>query len=273
MERGRNPTRRNRNIGTERQGHGQDNRMKIPGSRRADRLFYEKVDDAIAIERTIGDCEITFLVQPVIAGFLHACTIDDIRHLLAHVPVGDLIGIDLFLLRQPTRKQQSLRPAWGRLAYYADTGKYRGRAIFLDAQEPGKSYRWSRSLTPDDATELDRLRSHGHGIEEDRRGFTVTPTLESIRATQLYRTVLHELGHHVDYRGKTTNLAKDQADYDRRRDAYFARPPAEREAFAHRYAEEQARRLRNEGIFPFDRLDTPAALEKDGLDPAWFISV
>jgi hypothetical protein len=262
MTSGRNPTRRNRNIGTAKQGHGQGNRIKIPASRHDDRLFYEKMDDAVAVERTIGDWGITFLVQPVIAGFRHACTIDDICHLLAHVPAGDLIGIDLFLLRQPTRKQQSLRPSWGRLAYYADTGKHRGRAIFLDAQQPGKSYRWSRSLTPEDAAEFDRLRVHGHGIEEDRRGFTVTPTLESIRTTQLYHTVLHELGHHVDYRSKVTDLAKDQADCDRRRDIYFARPPREREEFVHHYAEEQASRLRNEDIIPFDRRDRPAALKK-----------
>lgn len=263
----RNPTRRSRNIGTERQGHGQDNRMKIPTSRHDDRLFYEKVDDAVAVGRTIGDWGITFLVQPVVAGFRHACTIDDICHLLAHVPAGDLTGIDLLLLRQPTRKQQSLRPAWGRLVY----GKILGRAIFLDAQQPGKPYRWSRSLTPEDATEFDHLRADGHGIEEDRRGFTITPTLDSIRTTQLYRTLPHELGHHVDYRSKITDLAQDEADYDRRRDIYFARPPREREEFAHRYAEEQASRLRNESIIPFDRLDTPAALEKDGLDPAWFM--
>ncbi len=244
--------------------------MNIPASRHDDRRFYEKVDDAIAVARTIGDCAITFLVQPVTAGCLHACTIDDVCHLLAHMPPGDITGIDLFLLRQPTRKQRSLRPAWGRLAYDADTGKHSGRAIILDAQQPGKSYRWPRSLTPENAPELDRLRGHGHGIEEDRRGFTVTPTLESIRTTQLYRTVLHELGHHVDYRSKITDLAADQADYDRRRDAFFARPQREREEFAHRYADEQAARLRDEGVIPFARLDDPASLKRDGLDPAWF---
>jgi len=244
--------------------------MKIPASRYDDRLFYEKVDDAVAVERTIGDCDITFLVQPVIAGFRHACTIEDICHLLAHMPVGDITGIDLFLLRQPTRKQQSLRPVWGRLAYYADTGKYQGRAIVLDAQQPGNSWRWSRSLMPDDASEFERLRTDGHLIGEDRRGFTVMPTLESIRATQLYRTVLHELGHHADYCRKITDLAKDEAEFDRRRDAYFARPQSEREAFAHRYAAEHAARLRADGIIPFDRLDDPTAQKNDRLDPAWF---
>jgi hypothetical protein len=108
-------------------------------------------------------------------------------------------------------------------------------------------------------------------IEEDRRGFTITPTLDSIRTTQLYRTLPHELCHHVDYRSKITDQAKDQADYHRRRDACFARPPRENEEFAHRYAEEQVHRLRNESVIPFYRLDAPAALKKDGLDPAWFM--
>lgn len=247
--------------------------MNIPASRRDDRRFYEKVDNAVAVERTIGDCDITFLVQPVIAGFLHACTIDDICHLLSHMPVGDLTGIDLFLLRQPTRKQQCLRPAWGRWVYYADTGKYQGGAIFLDAQQPGNSYRWSRSLTPEDAAEFERLRTDGHSIDEGRRDFTVTQTPESIRATQLYRTILHELGHHVDFQSKITDLAKDEEKYERRRDAYFTRPSEEREAFAHRHAAAQVTRLRNEGIIPFDRLDAPADLKKDGLDPGWFTAL
>lgn len=125
-------------------------------------------------------------------------------------------------------------------------------------------------MTPDDATELDRLRADGHPIEEDRRGFTVTPTLESIRATQLYRTLPHELGHHVDYRSKITDLAKDQADYGRRHDAYFKRPNKEREEFAHRYAAKHAARLRENGVIPFGRLDHPAAHKNDRLDPAWF---
>lgn len=273
MKPGRNPARRNRNIGTAKQGHGQDNRLVIPKSCPKNRLFYEVLDDAIPVPRTVGGRDITFLVQPVNRGFAHACTVDDICRMLEYVPAGDLVGIDLIVLRQPTRKQVVLRPVWGRLCYYADAGKYRGRAIFIEAQQPGKSYRWSRSLTPDSAAEFERLKTYGHGIEEDRRGFTITPNLESIRATQLYRTLLHELGHHVDYLGKVSERAKDKADYDRKQAEYFARPHREREEFAHRYAAEQATRLRDSGIIPFTRLDAPAALKKDGLDPVWFIPV
>lgn len=247
--------------------------MNIPAAWDGERLYYEKMDDAVAVKRDVADRRMTFLVQPVTTGFLHACTVDDICRLLAHVPPGDLTGIDLILLRQPTRKQRSLNPVWGRLAYFAETGKYSGRSIVLEAGEPGKSFRWSRSLTSEGIAELDRLRADGHAIEDDRRGFTITPTLESIRATQLYRTFPHELGHHVDYLSKISEPAQNETDYDRRRDAYFARPKSEREAFAHRYADEQDRRLRAEGVIPFARLDDSERLEKDGLNPAWFISV
>lgn len=270
MRPGRNPTRRNRNIGTAKQGRGQDNRLVIPETCPEDRLFYEILDDAIPVARKISDREIMFLVQPVNRGFAHACTVDDICQVLENVPASDLTGIDLLVLRQPTRKQVILRPVWGRLCYFADTGKHQGRAIFIEAGQPGKSYRWSRSQTPGATAELDRLRADGHGIEEDRRGFTITPNLDSIRTTQLYHTLSHELGHHVDYLGTVSERAKDREDYVRKQVEYFARPQREREEFANRYADEQVRLLRDRGIIPFARRDEPDALKKDGLDPAWF---
>ena len=36
--------------------------------------------------------------------------------------------------------------------------------------------------------------------------------------------------------------------------AYFARPKAEREAFAHRYAKEARKRLASKGVIPFDQI-------------------
>jgi hypothetical protein len=270
MQAGHNPTRRNRNIGTAKQGRGQDNRLVIPGACPKDRLFYEVLDDAVPITRTICDRDITFLVQPVTRGFVHACTVDDICRMLGLVPAADLTGIDLLVLRQPTRKQTLLRPCWGRLCYYADTGRHWGRAIFLEAQPPGQTLRWDRSMTPDDAAEFERLKADGHGIEEGRRAFAVIPNPDSIRATQLYRTLLHELGHHVDYMEKVSERARDEADYARRQAEYVARPRREREDFAHRYASELSARLREDGLIPYGRLVEAASMEKDGLDPAWF---
>jgi hypothetical protein len=271
VQSGHNPARRNRNIGTAKQGLGQANRMKIPSEWDGKRWYFERMDDAIAIERKINGHRISFLVQPTTAGFLHPCTVGDLCHLLACVPAHDLMGIERILLRQPTRKEQSLDPVWGRVLYREFAGKYSGYAIVLEALEPGKPIRWSRSLTPGDAAELALLKRDGHAIAREKRHLAITPTLKSARRTQLYRTALHELGHHVDFRNRVSDLATSPADYSRRRDAYFARPWLEREAQANAYAEQLARQLEIEYVIPFARMDDRGAIERDGLDPAWFL--
>ena len=48
---GWNPSRRNRNIGTAKSGHGQNNRLVIPARWSDDRVFWEKLRDPIAVER------------------------------------------------------------------------------------------------------------------------------------------------------------------------------------------------------------------------------
>lgn len=271
MQSGRDPARRNRNIGTAKQGLGQANRMKIPSEWDGKRWYFERMDDAIAIERKINGHRITFLVQPTASGFLHPCTIGDLYHLLAHIPAADVDGIDLILLRQPTRKERSLNPVWGRILYHAETRKHSGRAIMLEAQSPGMPFRWPRSLTPGDAAELARLARDGHTITSAKRHFTITPTPESARATQLYRTMLHELGHHIDFRNRVSDLATSPGDYSRRRDAYFARPWLEREAHANAYAEHLAGQLQSKSVIPFARMVDREAIQRDGLDPAWFL--
>src|SRR5688572_8501323 len=104
-----NPTRRNRNIGTAKQGHGLNNRMVVP--QRWDAPFYTTLRGAIAVARG----KWTFLVEPARTPFVHACTIDDVAHVLAMAPPKDVAAIDLIVLRQPTRKQRMLEPVWGRL--------------------------------------------------------------------------------------------------------------------------------------------------------------
>ena len=68
----------------------------------------------------------------------------------------------------------------------------------------------------------------------------------------LFRTLLHELGHHVDYW-----LRKD--------DSYYLRTLAAREDFAHRYASEAQGRLQR-----FGPIVDPERMAKEGLQPAWF---
>jgi hypothetical protein len=118
--------RRNKNIGTAKAGHGQDNKMRIPEHWIGGKLilFHEKLDNAVTLTRTIGDRNITILVEPVQAGFLHACTPDDIVKVLRLLPQKHTEGIDLVVLRQPKRKERILSPVWGRLQYWSDIQQY-----------------------------------------------------------------------------------------------------------------------------------------------------
>jgi hypothetical protein len=100
--------------------------------------------------------------------------------------------------------------------------------------------------------ELERLRADGHEIRRDGRHYRIAATPESARATQLFRTLLHEIGHWVDYVEKVQNAPEaGKAD-----DAllFFARPLAERESFAHRNAETTRAHLIRFGIIPFHRI-------------------
>jgi hypothetical protein len=51
---GREPTRRNRNIGTSKQGHGQDNRMVIPSRWPDDRVYFEVLRNPVPVVRRAG---------------------------------------------------------------------------------------------------------------------------------------------------------------------------------------------------------------------------
>ena len=265
MNSGFNPVRRNRNIGTKRQGHGQNNRLSIPRIAGAERLWNEHLGNYTQTQRFVSGRSVTFLVEDNHGGCLHACSVDDICHVLKHVPGADWTGLDTFVLRQSTRKQRILNPAWGRLFYWADFGQAgretvrSGPAVILEAIDPEQTLKWGLSLGPQDTEELKRLRDDGHTVVRDTHAyvFSVTPT--SARATQLYRTLLHEIGHWVDFRKKVEGPAdRGEQDYSDLYDAYFSRPRDEREAFAHRYADEAREKLFRFGVFPFDPIDGSA---------------
>ena len=113
---GFNPVRRNRNIGTARQGHGQDNRLVVPSNRGClsalDRIGCYRKE-----ERQIEGISMSFVVEEPRANSVHPCTVDDVARALSMIPTSDWVGISTIVFRQPTRKQAILRPAWGRLRY------------------------------------------------------------------------------------------------------------------------------------------------------------
>lgn len=261
MNTGRNNTRRNRNIGTAKQGHGQNNKFEIPShfSYAELKVYFEDLKNYQSVGRIIKGYLIMFLVEETRDECVHACTVDDITRVLQNVPAADLEDLPLIILRQPKRKEEILSPVWGRYIYYAVIDKHSGSAICLDTFDLSKPVRWSKSLTPDLQVELERLKTDGHSIETNKRHHIVSSDLASVRATQLYRTLLHELGHHVD-RTRNENVFETKTSKDK-------------EIFAHRYADEMRENLRREGVVPFERIFDLESIESDKLRAADFIAV
>jgi hypothetical protein len=255
----RRPERRNRKIGTAASGHGQSNKMTIPNSRidrfGIDSSYQERIKPAFVEKAQIGDYDVVILYEKPRLGFTYGCTPKDVVHLLSRVPDGDCDLIDLIVFRQPTRKQIQQSRGWGWLQYVAMIGDYIGPAILLEAQEIGLSYKRKRKMSLDDQAEFQRLRDDGHLVEESKREFTITFTEESIRNTILYRTVLHELGHWQQYEKETLDeMTVLSDDLDVAYDLYFAKPSAEHEQYAHRYASDVGKLLRESGVIPFETL-------------------
>ncbi len=264
MRSGYNPLRRNRNIGTSKQGHGRNNALTIPLVCHADRIWWENLGAHNVLHRKIGSLEFVFVIEQVREDCTHACTVGDVCHLLSLVPPLDLESLQTFVFRQSTRKQWSVSPAWGRLAYTAELGfvgqeaQYRGPTIFLEAINPQAEWKWNRSLGPSDALEIARLREDGHRVVDTGKEFVFYSSLQSVRATQLYRTLPHEIGHWVDWLEKVERpAAKSPFAFDALSNKYFAKSEQEREQFAHRYAEALREQLIAARKIPFDRIDDP----------------
>lgn len=267
MKSGYNAVRRNRNIGTAKQGRGRTNTMTIPSVCHCERIWWENLGPHLVLEQSVRSHKIAFVIEQTREGCVHACTVDDICHVLSLVAASDLESLDTVVMRQSTRKQWLVNPAWGRLAYSADLGQpgkkasRSGPAVFLEATNPTAEWKWSRKLCPEDSLELDRLRSDGHRVEDTGKHFIFYSTLEAIRATQLYRTLPHEIGHWVDWLEKVVRPAKDDSTlYDVLSDRYFARPDQERESFAHHYADALRKRLTEEGRIPFQRMGSTLSI-------------
>ena len=268
---GYNPTRRNRNIGTKSAGYGQDNKLVIPWAWADNRIFYERLVDPVVVEIQVGSISKHVIIEPTIKGFIHACTVDDIQRLLELIPAEHINDITAFVLRQPKRKEQILSSVWGRLIYSSDLCGFSGPTVYLEAQNFEQPLKWSKSLTPEGAKELERLREDGHVVVTDKRQHIINCTLDTIRNTQLYRTLPHEIGHYVDYLTKVEEPSKDNFDlWSVLNEKYHSRPSQERESFAHRYADEFRKQQIARGTIPFERMFDDEKMRAVGLDPGWF---
>lgn len=258
MRSGFDPTRRSKNISTARQGHGANNHLAVPWPGREERVRWAQLRQPSIAKRNVCGRELQFIVDAHLPDWRYACSIEDVCTLLTAIPPHDWQGINTFIFRQSTRKQWLLYPTWGRLAMWADVGVrgmqaiHSGPAILIEAINPSTPFRWARSLTPAMARELERLRADGHTVVQDSRGYKITSSLCAARATQLYRTIPHEIGHWVDWCMRVERPAENEVgEYSELADRYWARPSMEREAFAHQYATDLLQLLKTTGELPF----------------------
>ncbi len=196
---GWNPGRRNRNIGTAKQGHGQDNRMVIPSHWRDSRVFWERVTRFDVLTRSVHGADMPFVVEPTRSDSVYSCTVDDIARLLNLLPRCDVFGIGGVILRQPKRKEELLSPVWGRLGYAVEVGPIRGPAVLVEAVRVPLKLRWSRRQGPAQQEELDQLLQEADRVDTNARHHVLHFGWSAARSVQLYRTILHEVGHWVDY--------------------------------------------------------------------------
>lgn len=252
-----NPSRRNKNIGTENQGHGQNNKLKIASPYGSLKSFYEQLSDYKKEIRIINNHEFVFIVEETRKNSIHSCSVNDIQNMIEHIPTTDYGDLRFIILRQPKRKEEVLSPVWGRLIYSYEFENEYFPAIILDAIDLEKQLIWPRKQTIEDQQEFERLKEDGHIFMESRRCFTAEFKPELIRNTQLYRTLLHEFGHYVHYLEIVERPGNNDEDYDvkeRRMNLYFSLPKSEKEKFAHIYAEKLKNRLIAEDKIPFSSI-------------------
>ncbi|WP_372370237.1 hypothetical protein [Candidatus Uabimicrobium sp. HlEnr_7] len=260
-----NSMRRNRNIDTERNGYGQNNKFVIPEPFHDMLCYWERLNNPLIFPLKINGHQIVLFIEPTRNDCVHACTPEDIITILNLVNRKHLQQIELFVLRQPKRKQEIIRPVWGRFAYYANLGKYEGPAIILEATPLNHVLHWKKNIDPYEAKELEALKKDGHKIEKSRRGYRIHTTIETVRNTQLYRTIPHEIGHAVDYLENcmvpSINAeTEEQKNYISR--IFEAKNPLDKEEFANRYARNFYEKWSQKGMLPFSKKDNLSCLEK-----------
>lgn len=235
------------------------------------RVFTERLRNPREFKFDVHGTERVALVEEPSPGYVYGCTPSDLARLLPLLPPADLEDLDLFLFRHPTRKQRLLEPVWGRFLYYACPEKYQSSAICFESQTLAP-FRWSKSIDPERARELERLRGDGHSIVHTQRSLEIHRTAELVRSTTLFRTALHEVGHYVDWLQSVLNVDRETDEEDEAiRRAFDTKTPAMQEDFAHRYAATVAARLKSSGHLPFEVQWDPAAMESCGISRHWFV--
>ena len=268
----KNPTRRNKKIGTKSSGFKKRKEFSIPNFREDEGYhFVENLREPVVIKRETknGSLSIRFIVEAQVGNEKHACTVDDIWNVLCENP--DECFVEYIILRRPTKKQQKLGPVWGRLIYNFMFREYVGSAIILESLPLNEVIKRPISQGPDEQREMKRLEVDGHKICKDKKNYLIETNYDTIRSTQLYRTLLHELGHYRHFHEfKPFGDNPTDEEVNRGIELYDTIPQKDKEDFAHRYADEMKKKLVDKKVFPFERIVDKEGMKRDGLNPDWF---
>lgn len=247
----------------------------VPRGREWWRSYAKGLRDYVQVHRTINGKPLQFLIEPVETGYVHPCTPDDVVELLELLPIQAVAGpypLQAVVMRQAPKKESILRGAWGRFCPYVDLGPVAGAVIFLEAAKPYNEISWGAKLDLECQGEVRRMdalleRVPGKGKEHRyKMGFA------GLRRWVLYHTLIHEVGHWMDYRRMVVwPSERGEIEESDGIDAYWRRPLAERESFAHRFSDEWRDELsrRHRGI-PFEQQLYRARLKEERVEPTWF---
>ena len=128
-------TKRNRNIGTAKQGYGRNSKFSIPQPSDTGLYFYERLQ-GISIETIkVHGKNITVILEDLNKDFYYSFSPEEAQQILNNLPEEDLIGLGYLIFRQPKRKELILSRAWGRLIYSFEFQNVRLPAIIMEAIE------------------------------------------------------------------------------------------------------------------------------------------
>jgi len=192
----RNPIKRNQNIGTKKSGYKKQSSFDIPFQNW--KPFYENLKIQEQCQREVNGKTFTFIVEKLKSNYIYACSIDEICKVLSYCPSEDLEGLSLVILRQPKKKEEILSPCWGRLIYEFNYQAKLQPAIIIESIDINEDIIIKGTdVSPFLQKEIEQLKNEGHEIKITNKKIIIKNTMQSVKNTQLYRTVLHEVGHYV----------------------------------------------------------------------------
>ncbi|MFN8575754.1 MAG: hypothetical protein U0354_02750 [Candidatus Sericytochromatia bacterium] len=201
LKNARNPLRRNKNIGTSKQGYRKNNRFVIPDIKRNNSytIFYQNLKKYTVVNLNINNKEFKFVVEETKKDYIYPVTIQDVEKILHFIHDKFTDNLNLIVFRQPKRKEEIINPVWGRLIYYFEFEGETQPAIILESVKLPKKIKWNKKLRLDKKNELEFLKEDGVNFVESKRDYTAFLTLDIVRQIQLYRTFIHEIGHYNEY--------------------------------------------------------------------------